>query len=70
MRDIPKTPGKVEHREETQRKTSTNLGRREREDFEAKNSLKKARVYLETVSVGKLFVNHLHLLVKEFRLAK
>jgi hypothetical protein len=70
MRDIPKRPGKLEHKEETQRKSPINLGRRDREDFEEKNWLKKARVYLETVSVGKLFVNPLHLLVKDFRLVK
>jgi len=46
------------------------LGRREREDFEEKKWLKKASVYLENVSVGMLFVNPLHLQVKEFRLVK
>lgn len=62
--------GKLEHKEETQRKSPTNLGRRDREDLEEKSCLKEARVYLETVSVGKLFVKPLHLLVKEFRLVK
>jgi hypothetical protein len=70
MRDIPKRPGELEHKEETQRKTPTKLGRRNREGFEERNWLKKTRVYLETVSVGKLFVNRLHLLVKDFRLVK
>ena len=36
-RDIPKWPGKLEHREETQRKIPKYLGRRDREDFEEKN---------------------------------
>jgi hypothetical protein len=52
MRDIPKRPGRLEHKEETQRKSPTNLGRRDREDFEEKNWLRKTRVYFETVSVG------------------
>jgi hypothetical protein len=53
MRDSPKRPGTLEHKEETQRKSPTNLGRRDRKDFKEKNWLNKARIYLETVSVCK-----------------
>jgi hypothetical protein len=41
--DIPQWSRKLERREETQRKIPTNLGRREREDFEEKNWLKKSK---------------------------
>jgi hypothetical protein len=46
MRHIPKWPGRVEHREETQMNTLTEFGIRDAEDFEGKrNSMAGSKRY-------------------------